>query len=55
MPKRTVVSNCERVTPCLDTEDPVAAASGAFAIQIGVLGSEQAKRLDREADLDDDL
>lgn len=36
--------------PVLD--DPVAAAVGVFARQIGVLGSEEAKRLDREEDLD---
>lgn len=33
-------------------DDPVAAAMGAFATQIGVLGSEEAKRLDREEELD---
>jgi hypothetical protein len=33
-------------------DDPVAAAVGAFATQIGVLGSEAAKRLDREEELD---
>jgi hypothetical protein len=33
-------------------DDPVAAAVGAFAMQIGVLGSEDAKRLDREEELD---
>ncbi|HEY7961202.1 MAG TPA: hypothetical protein VID29_04690 [Solirubrobacteraceae bacterium] len=35
-------------------DDPVAAAAGAFATQIGVLGSEQARRLDREEELDVD-
>jgi bifunctional DNA-binding transcriptional regulator/antitoxin component of YhaV-PrlF toxin-antitoxin module len=34
------------------SDDPVAAAAGAFATQIGVLGSEEAKRLDREEELD---
>jgi hypothetical protein len=33
-------------------DDPVAAAVGAFASQIGALGSEEAKRLDREEELD---
>jgi hypothetical protein len=33
-------------------DDPVAAAVGAFATQIRVLGSEEAKRLDREEELD---
>ena len=33
-------------------DDPVAAAVGAFATQIGVLGSEEAKLLDREEELD---
>jgi bifunctional DNA-binding transcriptional regulator/antitoxin component of YhaV-PrlF toxin-antitoxin module len=33
-------------------DDPVAAALGAFATQIGALGSEEAKGLDREAELD---
>jgi bifunctional DNA-binding transcriptional regulator/antitoxin component of YhaV-PrlF toxin-antitoxin module len=33
-------------------DDPVAAAVGAFATQIGALGSEEAKRLDREEELD---
>jgi bifunctional DNA-binding transcriptional regulator/antitoxin component of YhaV-PrlF toxin-antitoxin module len=33
-------------------DDPVAAAVGAFAAQIGLLGSEEAKRLDREEELD---
>jgi bifunctional DNA-binding transcriptional regulator/antitoxin component of YhaV-PrlF toxin-antitoxin module len=33
-------------------DDPVAAAVGAFAKQIGALGSEEAKRLDREEELD---
>ncbi len=33
-------------------DDPVAAAAGAFAEQIGALGSEEAKRLDREEELD---
>lgn len=33
-------------------DDPVAAAVGAFATQIGVLGSEEAKHLDREEELD---
>lgn len=33
-------------------DDPVAAAVGAFATQISVLGSEEAKRLDREEELD---
>ena len=33
-------------------DDPVAAAVGVFATQIGTLGSEEAKRLDREAELD---
>jgi hypothetical protein len=33
-------------------DDPVAAAVGAFATQIAALGSEQAKRLDREEELD---
>jgi hypothetical protein len=33
-------------------DDPVAAAAGAFASQIAVLGSEHAKRLDREEELD---
>ncbi len=33
-------------------DDPVAAAVGAFATQIGVLGSEEARRLDREEELD---
>jgi bifunctional DNA-binding transcriptional regulator/antitoxin component of YhaV-PrlF toxin-antitoxin module len=32
--------------------DPVAAAMGAFESQIGGLGSEEAKQLDREEDLD---
>ncbi len=32
-------------------DDPVAAALGAFATQIGTLGSEEAKRLDREEEL----
>jgi hypothetical protein len=32
--------------------DPVAAAVGAFATQVGVLGSDEAKRLDREDELD---
>lgn len=32
-------------------DDPVAAAVGAFAAQIGVLGSEEAKRLDRDDEL----
>lgn len=35
-------------------DDPVAAAVGAFATQIGVLGAEEAKRLDREEELDAD-
>ena len=33
-------------------DDPVTAAVGAFATQIGVLGSEEAKRLDRKEELD---
>lgn len=33
-------------------DDPVAAAVGAFATQIEVLGSEEARRLDREEELD---
>lgn len=33
-------------------DDPVAAAVGAFSTQIGALGSEDAKRLDREEELD---
>jgi hypothetical protein len=33
-------------------DDPVGAAVGIFAKQIGVLGSEQAKLLDREEELD---
>jgi len=33
-------------------DDPVAAAVGAFATEIGALGSEEAKRLDREEELD---
>ncbi len=33
-------------------DDPVAAAVGAFATQIGELGSEQARRLDRDEELD---
>jgi bifunctional DNA-binding transcriptional regulator/antitoxin component of YhaV-PrlF toxin-antitoxin module len=33
-------------------DDPVAAAAGVFATQIGALGSEEAKRLDREEELD---
>lgn len=33
-------------------DDPVAAAVGVFATQIGELGSEEAKRLDREEELD---
>jgi hypothetical protein len=33
-------------------DDPVAAAVGAFATQIGVVGSEEARRLDREQELD---
>jgi len=33
-------------------DDPVSAAVGAFATQIGMLGSEEAKRLDREEELD---
>lgn len=33
-------------------DDPVAAAVGAFAPQIGALGSEEAKRLDRAEELD---
>jgi bifunctional DNA-binding transcriptional regulator/antitoxin component of YhaV-PrlF toxin-antitoxin module len=33
-------------------DDPVAAAVGAFATQIGALGSEEAKRLDRKEELD---
>jgi hypothetical protein len=43
-----------RATPVAD--DPVAAAVGAFATRIGVLGSEEAKRLDREEEsgADDD-
>ena len=32
-------------------DDPVTAALGAFAMQIGALGSEEAKRLDREEEL----
>jgi hypothetical protein len=32
-------------------DDPVAAAVGVFATQIGVLGSEEAKRLDREDEI----
>ncbi len=35
-------------------DDPVAAAVGVFATQIGALGSEEAKRLDREEELDAD-
>jgi low temperature requirement protein LtrA len=34
------------------SDDPVAAAAGAFATQIGLLGSEEAKRLDREEEQD---
>ncbi len=33
-------------------DDPVAAAAGAFATEIGALGSEEAKRLDREEELE---
>jgi bifunctional DNA-binding transcriptional regulator/antitoxin component of YhaV-PrlF toxin-antitoxin module len=33
-------------------DDPVAAAVGAFATEIGGLGSEEAKRLDREEELE---
>lgn len=33
-------------------DDPVAAAAGAFATQIRALGSEEAKRLDRQEELD---
>jgi bifunctional DNA-binding transcriptional regulator/antitoxin component of YhaV-PrlF toxin-antitoxin module len=33
-------------------DDPVAAALGVFATQIGVLGAEEAKRLDREDEID---
>ena len=33
-------------------DDPVAAALGAFASQIGALGSEEAKRLDQEEELE---
>lgn len=33
-------------------EDPIAAAMGAFESEIGALGSEEAKRLDREEELD---
>jgi hypothetical protein len=33
-------------------DDPVAAAVGAFATQIGALGAEEAKDLDREEELD---
>jgi bifunctional DNA-binding transcriptional regulator/antitoxin component of YhaV-PrlF toxin-antitoxin module len=33
-------------------DEPVAAAVGAFATQIGALGSEDARRLDREEELD---
>ncbi len=33
-------------------DDPVAGAVGAFATQIGALGSEEARRLDREEELD---
>ncbi|HEV7163583.1 MAG TPA: AbrB/MazE/SpoVT family DNA-binding domain-containing protein [Solirubrobacteraceae bacterium] len=33
-------------------DDPVAAAVGAFATEIGVLSSEEAKRLDREEELE---
>ncbi len=33
-------------------DDPVAAAVGAFATQIRALGSDEAKRLDREEELD---
>jgi hypothetical protein len=33
-------------------DDPVAAAVGAFATQIGRLASEEAKRLDRQEELD---
>jgi bifunctional DNA-binding transcriptional regulator/antitoxin component of YhaV-PrlF toxin-antitoxin module len=33
-------------------DDPVAAAVGAFATQIGALGSEESRRLDREEELD---
>ncbi len=33
-------------------DDPVAAAVGAFSTQIGGLGSEEARRLDREDELD---
>jgi bifunctional DNA-binding transcriptional regulator/antitoxin component of YhaV-PrlF toxin-antitoxin module len=33
-------------------EDPVSAAVGAFAREIGALGSEEARRLDREEELD---
>lgn len=33
-------------------DDPLAAAAGAFATQIRALGSEEAKRLDREEEQD---
>jgi hypothetical protein len=33
-------------------DEPVAAAVGAFATPIGMLGTEEAKRLDREEELD---
>lgn len=33
-------------------DDPVAAAVGAFASQIGALGSEEAKRLDQQEESD---
>ncbi len=33
-------------------DDPVAAAVGAFAKEIGALGSEESRRLDREEELD---
>jgi serine/threonine-protein kinase HipA len=56
-----VAERCERCIKILDSsaptdrpvpDDPVAAAVGAFATQIGMLGSEEAKRLDREEELD---
>lgn len=33
-------------------DDPVAAAHGAFAAEIAALGSEEAKRLDRDEELE---
>lgn len=34
-------------------DDPVAAAAGSFADEIAALGSDEAKRLDREEELDE--